>query len=822
MNWIETVLLDCRQGVRQVRHNVGFTVTVCLVLALGIGATTTIFSLIDALILRALPVHDPAHLVAIYRVDRQGDWAGISLAEIEQIQQHQSVFSGIFGRSYPNASVVDTNDQMWPINLGYVTGAYYSVLGIKPFLGRLIVPDDLGTADRPGLSVAVLSYDFWRRQYNGDPHAIGRKILIAGAPFIVIGVTPKGFFGDQVGFSLDVTIPITQIPGRSSRSNELYCQFGIARLYDGIDLQQARSQLYAIWPDIQSTTVPANGNVESHAQWLSYGIRIVPYPVNGFSYLREQFSNPLQGILGISAVVLLIACLSLATLYFAHASARQKEITTRLALGASSWRLMQHLIIQSLVLCIIGAGIGLAFAYWASRWLLTFWAGGGLPVVLDLTPDVRIIGFTAVIGVLVCLLFAVIPAWRASYQQPSRVLRETASGSRNKRRFGNLLIILQIALSVVAVSSGGLLVRSFMKIRVNDTGFRHKHILALELRPTASGRTKNVDTAYCMALVDQLCHIPGVRSAALSHLLPGSGLAALLKVAPSYSDSVMAVTANVQMVSPEFFQTMGVSLVAGRDFRWRDDTHAQKVAIISAGLAQQFFPQGDALGHRIRIGTDPTGDDPEIVGVVNDTRLPDVRKPWPYIVFIPYLQGTEIINSWTDVELTVVDNSPKLLAAIRQRVRELGREYVRDSKMLDEVIDNALVNERVAAFVAGFFTGMALLLAGVGLYGLVSYTVRQRTYEIGIRMALGAQRHFIIWTIIRESLFIVAVGIAIGLPCTLYGTRFLSHMLLNLPWYDPLTLMLTVVELTVVAVLASFFPALRAAKNDPMNALRYQ
>jgi putative ABC transport system permease protein len=830
--WImlERLIQDVRYGLRNMRRSPGFTAVAALTLALGIGANTAIFSVLDALVLRSLPVRDPSRLVAIYRLNRGGQWAGITVSQIEEIRRGQSAFSGLYGRVYPNNSYVEAQGAIWPVNLGYVTGSYYSVLGVRPALGRLIAPDDVGLSAGTPTPVAVLSFDFWKRRYGGRRDLIGHNIVIAGKPFTVIGITPNGFFGEQVGFSLDITVPITEQPGRlAGPIDRLSCQYAIARLRDGIKIEQARAQLEAMWPGIRSETVPASATVQERDQFLSMSarLRVDPYPRNGFSYLRDRFASPLWTLAAIAGLVLLIACANLAGMLFAKSTARQKEMAIRIALGAGRWRLTHQLLIECLLLSLGGAAIGLVFANWASTWLMRFWEHIPFnPVtVLRVEPNLSVLGFTALAAIFTALTVGVAPAWYASRQSPAGVLQQAAFGpGRSSSRLGKVLVAAQVALSLVLVATGGLLVRSFEKISAFDPGFQYRHVAFLQLmaKPSQPGQPGKVDESYCRTLAQQLSSLPGVSSVAFSHMLPGLGFGGSERVGPSSTQSELGVDADFQIVSPEYFKTLGITLLSGRPFRGQDGRDSPRVAVISKDLAQQLFPAGNALGSYIRIGTDAERQRVRIVGIAADARIRDVQNPWPYIVYVPYFQEPEYISHWTNVEMLVQGNASDVLREAGQRVDSLDREYAMLSGPLEQVVDTGLAAQRATGYVAGFFTALALLLAAIGLYGLFSYVVIQRTRELGIRLALGAQHERVLWLVLREALLLVLAGFAAGLPAALAAGRLVKHILFGLSPVDPTTWMAVVGALLATALLGAYVPARRATKLDPMVALRYQ
>jgi predicted permease len=818
-SWLENLAQDVRYGLRQLRRSPGFAAVAVITLALGIGANTAIFSVLNALALRPLAVPAPSHLVEFYTAHSASGWSGITIPRLEKIAHHESVFTGAFGEDYPNNSYVEVNGATCRINLGYVTGKYYSVLGVRPLLGRLIAPDDVGLSQGIPTPVAVLGYEFWSRHFGGSKDVIGKNISVAGKPFTVIGVSPKCFFGILVGFSVDVTIPVTEEPGpKTVPRGPLWVRYAVARLRKGVTVTQARAQLETLWPAIRSETVV---NARSHTLQLL----VKQFPPDGESYLRQRFRKPLYVVVAIAGLSLLISCVNLASMLFARGSAREREMAIRAALGAGRGRLMRQLLTESLLLAAGGAALGCAFADRAGGLLVAFWRHIPFnPVtVLNVSPDLRVLGFATVVTLVTAVLFGLGPAWYASHRPPAGAMQDVARGSgRRFHRSGKVLIVGQVALSVVLVMAGGLLVRSFEKLRTFDPGFDYHHVAFVQLEPRVGGGKIN-DETYCRTLMRQFSNLPGVRSVALSQMLPGLGFGtATQRAAPSVSSSDAGVQANPQTVSPGYFRTLDIPLLRGRDFSPEDNEHSPPVAIISRSLAQRLFPSGDAIGNHILFGTESKQQRRTIVGIVGDARIPDLQTPWPYIVYAPYFQNPAGTGSWTNILMRVAYTSPGLFQAASERVRLLGREYVLISGPADQLIDTGLAEQRAMAYVAGFFLALALLLAAVGLYGLMAYTVVQRTREIGIRMALGAQQSRVLRTILAEGLWLDLGGLAVGLPCALASAHLLAHMLFGVSSYDPLTLAAVVSVLVMVGLVAGYLPARRAARVDPMVALRHE
>ncbi len=823
--WLESLFADIRYAVRMLRKSPGFTIVAILTLALGIGANVGIFNLIDSLILRPLPVRDPSRLVEMYTADRDRQWAGITVPEIEQIERAQSVFRGVFGRDYPNDSSVEISGQLWPINLGYVTGSYFSVLGVNPLLGRLIAPEDVGLSRGTPSAVAVLSHDFWKRVYGGNPDLIGKSILIAKQPFTIIGVAPKGFFGDEVGFSVDVYVPITEIPGRPANVQQaLFCQYAFGRLRGGVSIEQARAQVESFWPAIRQATVPSGLTPSEREAFLAGRIRIKKVPVNGMSYLRDQFSKPLYVLMGISCLILLIACVSLATLLLARASARRHEMEIRIALGASRRRILGQLLTESVLLSVLGGGLGLGLALWASGWLAQFWSRIPFnpPTLIDLTPRAGVFAFLAGTAVFLGILLGLAPGWFASSKIRAGDLQGARHTSeREARRLGRLLNIFQVALSLTLVATGGLLVRSLRNLRSVRPGFDYRHVEVLQLK-SYSGAYEKLGDNYYHGLVQRLSALPGVRTVSLSQMLPEAGFGGNESVRPTDARTEAVIASDFQIVSPEFFQTMGISYVRGRDFSWRDNAHTSRVAVISRSLAERLFPSEDPIGRDISVGANPQRRNVEVVGVVTDARIRDIRRSAPYTVYVPFLQEPEYIRYWTNVEILSMAPPVTTLHAARRCIDSLGHQFVFYSATLGQVINDAIANQRAAASASGFFDALTLLMAGISLFGLLAYSVTQRAREIGIRMALGAQPGSVLKMILKEGLSSTIAGIALGLPGALLGAHLVRHMLFGISPDDSSTLIGVTAVLLGVALLACWIPVRRAMRVDPNVALRQE
>ena len=818
--WLEQLWQDVRYGLRRLRRSPGFTAVAVLTLALGIGANTAIFSLINALILRALPVRDPEQLVAIATVspDAANGKDRLSLPMFEEIVKHQQIFSSLFAWTGGGMIDYEANGVKYAAASDTVSGDYFSTLGVQPFLGRVLGPSDVGLERGSSAPVAVISYTCWQRRYNSDPAVVGKRIRVNDHPLTIVGVAPKGFTGLDIDAGPDAFVPIGFSGATTFRQPERLSLDVVGRLRMGVSLEKARADLGSLWPGIQTATVPPSYQGERRARFFARKINVESM-ATGSSYLR-RFKYELEVLMGVVGLTLLITCLNLANLTLARAIAREHEMGTRIALGASGWRLVRQLITEGVMLSGAGALLGLAFAFWTSGFLVnTMWTGY-VPLNLDPTPDLRVLAFTVGVAGLTTLLFGLAPAWLLAWTNPAAVLQKSARRVQSAGgRVNRALVIAQIGVSLALVVGASLLVRSLEKLRSTDPGYRREGVMVIQLFPQA-GREKIPDrVTYYRELVDRLSQLPGVESVSYSHM--GPVLSYEYKVPLSVASSSLApVDAVEDWVGPGFFRLIGMRVVEGREFTWGDDERAPRVAVVSESLARWLSPGTSPIGRKIHVSPGPDYEDFEIVGVVNSASLWKIQSHEPMAFYTPLMQDPSMNTSLVD--LRIAGNPHALFLSVGRTIESLGHHFPLRTQTLEERADMSSNMDRMVVTLSGFFAGLSLLLASIGLYGLISYAVSRRTPEIGVRRALGAQRGDILWMVAREAVFLVGVGVTIGLAGALLATRLISSMIFGLRPTDPLSFSLATSLLIGVALLAGFLPARRAAKIDPTVALRYE
>jgi len=801
-----------------------------LSLALGIGANTAIFSLIDAVILKSLPVRHPEELLQVM-MGKQS-YGGFSNPTWEHLRDRQDVFSGIFAYGRWGFNLANGGEAR-TVNGVYVSGQYFDTLGVHAVLGRTLTPAD----DTRGCAgSAVLSYGLWQREYGGRADVLGKTISIDRHPIKIVGVAERGFNGTEVGASADVMAPLCAVTpigsGYPGMLDTNYYPVGwlqvIGRLKRGVRASQATARLKTLAPQIYNATVEQQGlaredgrqlGPEDRARYLRQTFD-TQSAANGISYLRREYRLALIVLMTMVGVVLLIACTNVANLLLGRAAARQREIAIRMAVGGGRGRLIRQLLTESLLLSSLGAMLGVLFAEWCARLLVRF-----LDASVDLSLDVRVLAFTASVAVLTGLLFGIAPAWRGTRVDPQSGLKANARGAveGTKLGLGKVLVMAQVALSLLLVVGAGLMLSTFWKLISLDAGFERDQVLLVSVDLRNGNYPRERWAAVYQEMLDQLRTIPGVRAASVSSITPvchcrWAGEVVFEGYAPKSRDDAMASFNNV---SDRYFETLGTPILAGRDFNSHDTSTSLKVAIISKSTAQKYFGATNPLGQHFRIRDgNILGGPVEIAGIVKDAKYGSLREEPSPFVFIPWSQGG-MPGPLTGFELRATGGAPTaLISGVKSAIAGVNRDVAIEFRTLADKVDDSIERERLLATLAGFFGALALVLAAIGLYGVMSYNVARRRNEIGIRMPLGAEQSRVLRMVLGEAAILIGIGLAVGFGAALAATRLVASFLYGLQPNDPWTLGLAAAVLAGVALIAGYLPARRASKLDSMAALR--
>jgi putative ABC transport system permease protein len=827
-NSIDRLWQDARYALRMMRRSPGFTAVALLSLALGIGANTAIFSLIDTLMLRLLPVRDPGQLVELllkYPGEPRG--SNFSLQSYEHHRDYNHVFSGLIGDTASRFNVRGAASEPEILDGEYVTGNFFPVLGVKPAIGRLIAPED----DRVGAGsvVAVVSWSHWKSRFNLDPAILGKRIIVEDAPVTIIGVTPRDFFGLQVGSQPEVWLPLAmeQVTHRNSRGGGGGLRL-MGRLKPGLSIEQARAEMTVLFQ--WTVDERARNNRDPLIRQLKFEMEPAG---TGFGRLRDQFSKPLLLLMAVVGVLLLIACANVASMLLARGVARQREMAVRVSLGAGRFRLVRQVLTESLLLSGAGGLLGVFLAYFCASALVRILESGrqmpGLPfhIEVPLRPDPHVLLFTAVVALLTGVLFGLAPAWSAFASAPISSLRETgrAGETRFRRLFGKSLVVAQVALSLALLSAAGLFVRYLSNLQHLDLGFRRDHVLLMSLDPSRSGYTPERLYRPYRELLERLKAIPGVRSATLSGMTPISGAgASSFAIAEGYQEKPEDRRyISINWVAPKYFETLGTPFLAGRDFAL-EDKGGPRVAIINQALARYYFRDGNVIGKHIALERDWKGfgadQTYEIIGVVGDANYSEIREAAPRTIYFNAFQDGRVSSHRFALRTTV---DPAAVAPeVRRAVRAvLPTVPVLKVTTLADQVDASIVLERLIARLSALFGALGSLLAAVGLYGLLAYTVARRINEIGIRMALGATPAAVSRMVLGDAMAMVGAGLAIGAPLAFWGKTVAASLIRDLPVKSAVPIAFGAVTMLGVALLAAYAPARRAARVDPMEALRY-
>jgi predicted permease len=838
---LETLLQDLRYGLRQLGRAPGLAAVIILSLALGIGANTSIFSVINAAMLRMLPVQNPEQLVQIgFRGKRSAEsYVGESFSypRYRELRRYNQVFTDMSAFDYWDSFDAHplspaSRGAGQPIKGQLVSANFFSLLGVNAIVGRTFTPDE---DDEAGAHpVAVISYALWTRMFARDPAVLGKKFTIEGTPLTVIGVAPPHFGGVSPGRTCDLWVPLSMQPLVAPSEFSLLTSTDtnwlslMARLKPGVSVEQARASLDVVYQQTQREIDSSKWSDQDRQNFFSHHIVLLA-AAQGTNYLRKEFSQPLFILMGMVGVVLLIACANVANLLLARASVRQREIAVRLALGAGRRRLVRQLLTESLLLASLGAALGVLFAYWGGPVLVTLMAGGQNRVTLDVHPDLHVLGFTLLIALGTGLAFGLAPALRAtrSSARPSvQVGSRHLTASRGGRNLGRALVVVQVALSLVLVVGASLLVRTLRNLETLDPGFSRQNVLLFGLDPTRAGYKDDRAVRLYEQVSERLGQMPGVRSASYSFLTPLSGGGwdnyAFVEGYTPHPGEDMDVYINA--VGSGFFKTLGTPLLLGRDFDSQDRTGSNWVGVINQTMARRFFGNQNPIGRHFGWGKISKKRQYEIIGVVGDAKYVSLRDSVPptaylYIPQLPQEEAPRGVTFEVSSSLPGVGFAPQVRSLLENINSGLTAS---DVKTFAEQIDQSLYQEKLVSTLSSFFGMLALALACIGLYGVMAYAVARRTNEIGVRMALGAQRNRILQMVLREALVLAVIGIAIGLPAAWVATRSISSMLYGLKATDPATILAATLLMAVVATFAGYLPARRASLVDPMVALRYE
>ena len=855
---------DVRFAFRTFLKNPGFALLAVLTLALGIGANTAIFTVLDSVLLRSLPVPQPQQLVVLTNPDahgmsngsESGDRSLLAYSEYEYLRDHNEVFSGIFAAdstlaqlsvTIPNVSSGSSESESTSAQdsarIRMVSGDYFPTLGIRPIIGHAFGPEVDRT--RNSFPVAMISHAFWRQRFGADPQVLGRKIQVHQTSFEIIGVAPAGFFGETVGEAPDIWVPLTMqeaiYPGddlltafpTGTIDQRIWLQV-MGRLKPGVNLAQANANLNVVFPGYVSAAAQRYKlSPDESKEYSDQKINAQP-GARGASTLNNGFGEPLKLLMALVALVLLIACANLANLLLARGAARQREFAVRLSIGAGRGRLIRQLLTESFLLAMLGAALGVVLAQWADSLLLRMVSPRGNSlgqeaIQLSLRPDARVLAFTFAVATLTALLFGLIPALRATRLDLSPMLKSGSSGATvegHSRRFpvGKILVVTQVSISLVLLVAAGLFAHSLERLSEVRLGYNTERLLLFRVRPVAAGYKDAAIPRLFQDLLDKFRDTPGVSAASLSvnglftHAESGDPIS--VEGYPPKPGELLH--SKMDQVGPEYFSVMGIPIISGREITEQDSGNGPRAAVINQSFAKHFFPNTNPIGKRV---TDTYPGNPasaEIVGVVADAKYNSLREDVQPRLYTPLFNAMWPEQSVV-FEVRTASDPATVSAALRAVVHDTNSAIPEiEIHTMSGLIDDSLQTDHFVAQLSTAFGLLAIILASVGLYGIMAFTVARRTRDIGIRMALGAGRSKIVRQVLNETLILMVIGIAVGVPIALAGTRLIKSMLFGLGAVDPVAIIAACAILAVIAGLAGYIPARRASQVDPMVALRYE
>ena len=821
---LDTLSRDVRYALRTLRKSRAFSAVAIVTLALGIGATTAIFSVVNAVLLRELPVERPQELISFAAVSARGADATFSYAAYRQFADEGAAVADAIAASASSRTVITIDGRPEPVMHKRVSGNYFTTLGIEAAAGRTLLPAD----DRlpQGELVAVISDAFRARRFAREPSVVGRSFRLNAATFTIVGVAPRTFFGESIGEAPDLWTPLTAQPGAPPflwRGHSTTWLGVMARLRPGVTLAQAQAALDPVYRRIRADVAAGMERPEWRKSALESRLGVFDAS-GGFPRLRNNFALPLQILLGLVGLVLVIVCANVATLTLARAAGRQRETALCLAIGAGRVRLIRQLLTEALVLAALGGAAGVLLAFWGTSALAAIAERTALSISIDLAPDMRVLVFATFVSCATAVLFGLLPALRAARIDPLAALKG-AGGSTSFARvpFGRTLVVMQIAVSLVLLITAALFVRSLLNLTDIDPGFDPDGVLVLQMTPPTNDPPVAAEERRTLyrALLERAEAVPGVlaASASVSGLFTDGTWGNAITVDGFAAPPGQTPRTFANAIAHRYFEVMGIALASGRAFTERDDERAPLVTVVNQAFARQFFGDGNPIGRRVGLGF-PAKVMMEIVGVTKDAKYVTLREQSRPMLYVPFTQYGPMVTLRQLEVRTAGDPAPLAATLARELTAVDPRVAIVASVGLRDQVDASLAVERLIARLSAAFGLLALALAAVGLYGVIAYVTSQRTGEIGIRMALGGDRRHVRWLVGRDTTRLVLIGVAIGLPIALAGARLLASQLYEVGPADPIALLLGVATLSLVALVAGYVPARRAARVNPLVALR--
>ncbi len=814
---VESLLQDIRHAARHLRRSPGFALAATLTLALGIGASTAMLSVLNALVLRELPVRTPSELVSARGYSKEGQPRLTLVTTLPLLDDGPGPLTGYCAWNGDLVLTVEANHQPTQAVIDFMTAGCFEMLGVVPTLGRLYTAADAPLTS-PGTRVALIRHRFWQRMFGGDPTVLGKRIRAEGVEIEIIGVLPPSYEGVSVDTGADIVAPFGSIlpapGGRPPGASHV-----LARLRPDATLEQARAHLVPRWPAIVDAVIPPSLPARDQQVFRDVTVRVESF-ANGLSFLRQRYLQSLQISLGLTAVLLVLVCFNLGGLLLARLASREGEILVRRALGATCWRIAQQLSAESLLVALAGTTLGIPLAFLFVNAIDALLPAGLTARVMTLAPDTRVLTLTMLAGLLTGGLISLVPVLAmtsATNRGAVQWERTIASGGGLRSK---ALMVAQVALCSVLVVGAGLLSRSLTALQSVETGVQADNVLSVRLMPVPNGYERFDAASYYPALLDRLAALPSVRSVGYARMFPNL-TTANPQLAPVTVDGEpdRGVGAQFDAVSPRFFSTIGMRMLRGRGFEPSDDARSRSVAVVNEQLARQLAPDGNIIGRRINYGNEPARQRIEVVGVVANATLGSFRATATPIVYLSALQAGRI--AYYPTLQIATDGEPMRIAdRVERIVTEMGREYLHTALPLRGWLERSAATERLAATVANATALLGTTLALMGLYALLAYSVARRTREIGVRLAVGATPTSVQLLVIRDGVRLMLIGVAVGVPLSLWPARVLESLLFGVSPADPWTLAGTALLFAILGVLGGLLPARRAATVDPVTALR--